>query len=577
MESINKPNRLIDEDSPYLLLHAYNPVDWYPWGEEAFQKAKDTNKPIFLSIGYSSCHWCHVMEKESFTNIDIAKILNENFISIKVDREEHPEVDKFYQNVHVIFNNRTGGWPLSIFMTPELKPFFAATYIPLENKTNAYAFSDILHAISNQYKQDSSKLISYGNEILQHINSLNKVDGAIDISKDIVGRFFKRTEENFDEIYGGFSGAPKFPQTSVLDTLLYIFNETGNDKALFMVEHTLKNMARGGLYDLVDGGFCRYSVDEMWFIPHFEKMTYDNALLSGIYLDTYKITGDQFYLTIAAETIEFMLDKMYKDGLFYSSSDADSEGGEGKYFIYEYAEVNKIFDEYGIDYNILSVSNKGNFEGKNILRLSDENEREKVKPLLSELKDLRKHRQYPAIDNKIITSVNAMMIKSLFKLAKIDGKFESLAKNSFEKLMNFSYREGVFYHCGVHEKPVKIKAFLEDYAFFIDMLLEAYYVTKEDKFLEFAIKFTKDANLFFDDFWYFSNEQFKTISDIFDESYPSSASLMILNNIRLNQYVSGEFTDIINKSVKNYSAKISKFSQYAALSVKCVSELLKVR
>lgn len=572
MEISSKPNRLIYESSPYLLQHSHNLVDWYPWGDEALKKAKDEDKPIFLSIGYSSCHWCHVMEKESFNNEEIAKILNEKFISIKIDREEHPEIDKFYQNVHVVFNNRTGGWPLSIFMTYDLKPFFATTYIPVEKRSGIYAFSDILHAISNQYINDKSKLVKIGDDILKYVDSLHKVEKEVEIDNNMMDLFIKKVEENFDEIYGGFSGAPKFPQVSILDTLLYIYNNTQNTKPLYMVENTLKNMSIGGIYDLVDGGFCRYSTDDIWLVPHFEKMSYDNALLSQVYLDTYQVTKNNLYLEIALETIEFMMEKMQKNGLFYSSSDADTEGVEGKYYTYEYDEVVKVCKKYNIDPKLLSVTIKGNFEGKNILRLSSNDERYKLKLLLNDLKNIRKKRQYPFIDEKIITSINSMMIKSLFKAAKINEEYTVLAKRSTKALLNFLYKDNVLYHCGVYGKELKIKAFLEDYAYLIDAFIEAYYLTKEDEYLNLAIKLTREANSFFQNFWYFSLDGFKTIADVFDESYPSSASLMILNNIRLNKFVSGEFSDIINNSIKNYSTKISKYPQYTALAVKCVLE-----
>ncbi|AWB10284.1 hypothetical protein TDSAC_0930 [Thermodesulfobium acidiphilum] len=572
MQISNKPNSLINESSPYLLQHSYNLVNWYPWCNEALKKAEKENKPIFLSIGYSSCHWCHVMEKESFNNEEVANILNENFISIKVDREEHPEIDKFYQNVHIVFNNRSGGWPLSIFMTYDLKPFFAATYIPLEKKSVRYTFPEILRAISNQYNSDKSKLTKLGDEILKYVNLLYKIENKVKIDVNVIDFFLKQTEENYDIVYGGFSSAPKFPQTSLLDTLIYIYDKTKLNKPLKMVENTLKNMSMGGFYDLVDGGFCRYSTDNIWFVPHFEKMGYDNALLSQIYLDTYQITKNELYLEIALKTIEFMIKKMQKNGLFYSSSDADTDGIEGKYYTYEYDEILKIFKNYNIDPKALSVTKEGNFKGRNILRLSSDSDRRELVPLLNELKNLRKERKYPFIDEKIITSINSMMIKSLFKAAKINEKYYILAKDCLKSLLSFLYMDGILYHCGVYNKEIKIRSFLEDYAYLVDALIEAYQFTQEEEYLKLAIKFTRDANNFFDDFWYFSMGEFKTIADVFDESYPSSASLMIMNNIKLNNYVSGEFSDVIERSIKNYSGKISKYPQYTALAVKCILE-----
>jgi uncharacterized protein YyaL (SSP411 family) len=331
-------------------------------------------------------------------------------------------------------------------------------------------------------------------------------------------------------------------------------------------------MSIGGIYDLIDGGFCRYSTDDIWLVPHFEKMSYDNALLSQVYLDTYRITKNDLYLKIALETIEFMLEKMQKNGLFYSSSDADTEGIEGKYYTYEYDEIEKVFEKYDIDPKVFSVTKDGNFEGKNILRLSNNANMNGLNSLFTDLKNIRKERQYPFIDEKIITSINSMMIKSLLKAAKIDDKYTVLAKESIEALLNFLYKDGTLYHCVLYGKELKIKAFLEDYAYLIDAFIEAYYLNEEEEYLNLALKFTREANKFFEKFWYFSLDGFKTIADVFDESYPSSASLMIFNNIRLNNFVSGEFSDIINKSIKSYSTKISKYPQYTALAVKCVLE-----
>jgi uncharacterized protein YyaL (SSP411 family) len=301
-------NHLKNEHSPYLQQHADNPVDWYPWGEEAFAKAQKEHKPIFLSIGYSSCHWCHVMERESFEDKKIAKLLNEHFVPIKVDREERPDIDKHFQEVYQLMNGRPGGWPASIFLTEERKPFYSATYIPPEPRYGMMGFATLLETIAQKYKSAKPTLLEEAEKVLKHLHPDKEKIQATKLDSSIVNRAIEHAELLYDHRFGGFSKAPKFPQSSLLDLLLDLYLLTENKAALTMVEKQLFHMAKGGLRDLVEGGFCRYSTDNEWLVPHFEKMTYDNAQLAALYLKAYHITENTFYKDVAFEPIDFMLD-----------------------------------------------------------------------------------------------------------------------------------------------------------------------------------------------------------------------------------------------------------------------------
>ena len=330
-------NRLKPEDSPYLQQHKDNPVDWYPWCEEAFKRAKKENKAIFISIGYSSCHWCHVMKEKVFQNQVCADILNQNFICIKVDREERPDIDKYYQEVYMLLNRRSGGWPTSIFCTPDNKPFYAGTYIAPESKENSIegmGFIELTKLIAERISQNDEQILKNADEIEHFLRQQEHPKEATVLKEDFVKNFMHQVKNNYDTKYGGFSAAPKFPHTSTLGTLLVI-DKLYNDKAAkAMVLHTLKSMKIGGMYDLVDGGFCRYSVDDKWMIPHFEKMLYDNALLCELYTNAYLTYKDEEFLDTAKETADFWHSHMSEDYLMYSASDADSKGEEGVYYTY---------------------------------------------------------------------------------------------------------------------------------------------------------------------------------------------------------------------------------------------------
>ena len=577
-------NRLISEESPYLRQHAQNPVDWYPWGEEAFEKALRQNRPIFLSVGYSSCHWCHVMEHEVFEDKTIAAFLNDHFVSIKVDREERPDIDKHYQNVHTLLNQRPGGWPLSIFMTPDRKPFFAGTYIPPVRKFNMMGFMELIQIIHEKWSKTPDTISKNAEEIERFLKPKEGPIKATKLDLSLIGRTLQQCEENFDTVWGGFSKAPKFPHASALNLLLQLHGLTNELKPLEMVEKSLKAMAGGGLYDLVDGGFSRYSTDEMWLVPHFEKMTYDNALLIETYLQAYRVTKDRFYLNIAKDSIDFMKEKMCRNSLFYSASDADSEGEEGKYFVYGYEEVCKALEDNGFDTEeaekiceALHITPKGNFEGSNIIRCEDPSRYPWWPKVRKILKRIRETREYPFVDKKVITAWNAMMIKSLFLAAEIDETYLPDALASLKALLELMYKEDTLYHSTLVDSAPKIEAFLEDYAYLCDALLQAYRVTLDDVWLQKAEALAKRAeSLFYEEGkWFFSRGEFPTQADISDAGYPASCAVMTNALLTLGSLLGGDFTETAFRTLEYNSIKIVKQPMWHATFVTAALRYLK--
>jgi len=363
-------NRLIHETSPYLLQHAHNPVDWHPWGEEAFQKAKSENKPVLLSIGYSACHWCHVMERESFENEEIAALMNELFVSIKVDREERPDLDEIYMNAVQMMTGR-GGWPMTMFLTPEGKPFYGGTYFPPEDRYNVPGFPKILRGVANAFYKQPQDVENSVSQILARLQSMSRsAESAGPFDPDIIIRGAEQLQQAHDSEHGGFGRAPKFPNAGVYELFLRAFHQSKNPRFLDTITYTLSKMAQGGIFDHLGGGFHRYSVDEKWLVPHFEKMLYDNAQLVRVYAQVYQITGAPQFKRVVEETVDYLLREMLQpQGGFYSTQDADSEGEEGKFFVWTPQEVSQILgaDAAEIFCRIYDVSEQGNFEDKNIL------------------------------------------------------------------------------------------------------------------------------------------------------------------------------------------------------------------
>ncbi len=564
-------NHLKNEHSPYLQQHANNPVVWYPWGEEAFEKAKREHKPIFLSIGYSSCHWCHVMEEESFEDEQTAKLLNTYFVPVKVDREERPDIDKHFQEVYQLMNGRPGGWPTSIFLTEDLKPFYSATYIPPEPRYGMMSFPTLLEVITDKYKNEKATLTEEAEKILKHLNpDKNKIQ-ATKLDHSIINRVVEHAGLLYDHRFGGFSKAPKFPQTSLLDLLLDIHRLRDDEEALRMVEKQLQFMAKGGLRDIVEGGFCRYSTDNEWLVPHFEKMTYDNAQLSAVYLKAYHATDNSFYRDIAFETLDFMLEKMQEKHLFYSASDADTDGVEGKYFVYTYEKARKSFLKAGIPQKALDalcealhITPDGNFEGKNIVRVDDPQKADEIPYYREAIAALKKRREekrtYPFIDKKVITSWNAMMITSLFKAARVDKKYLKPAQKSLEKLLESMYIHSQLFHSTLIGKAPKIHAFLEDYAYLCEALIEAYETTLDETHLIVAQKLANAAieKFYKNGMWKFSRGEFETDAEIHDSSYPSSLATMVGALHSVSSLIDTVYKKFVFKSLEIHSYDVMR-------------------
>ena len=510
------PNRLANETSPYLLQHANNPVDWYPWGEEALQRSKNEDKPILLSIGYSACHWCHVMERESFEDEATALLMNEYFVSIKVDREERPDLDAVYMEAVQMLTG-SGGWPMTVFLTPEGKPFYGGTYFPPVDRFNMPGFPRLLESVARSYRDSRSEIDRVTNQITEQLGRTGQIPkGDSPVTVETLHQAYTVLATNFDYQNGGHGTAPKFPQAMNLEVLLRYYRHGYNDRALEMVDLTLEKMARGGIYDQIAGGFARYSTDAYWLVPHFEKMLYDNALLSRLYLHAHQATGRGMYRRIAEETLDYILREMTgPEGGFYSATDADSEGEEGKFFVWTPAEIETVLgDDAGIFSGFFGVTQAGNFEGNNILnikqkasdyarqqgialeRLVDVVERGK-NSLLTE----REKRVHPLLDDKVLASWNGMMLRSFSEagsaLSREDYLDAAIKNASFlletmrphGKLLR-TYRAG----------QAKLSGFLEDYSFVADGLLALYEATFNQRWLAASVDLAdRMIQLFWDD------------------------------------------------------------------------------
>lgn len=544
MSQNKKPNHLIHELSPYLLQHAYNPVNWYPWSEEAFAKAKTEDKPIFLSIGYSTCHWCHVMEDESFEDEEVATYLNEYFVSIKVDREERPDIDSVYMTVCQSLTGQ-GGWPLTILMTPEGHPFYAGTYFPKQSRYGRPGLMDILKSLIKTWQNHREKIEEVSSDIQAHLTDLST---HIPSQTELNPTLFKNALQHFKAIYdfefGGFGEAPKFPTPHRLMYLL----RTDDEEAIEMVKKTLDQMYKGGLFDHIGYGFSRYSTDEAWLVPHFEKMLYDNALLIMTYLEAYEVTKEKRYLMIATKTLDYVLRNLHhQEGGFYCAEDADSEGEEGKYYLFTDEEIIKLLGkEQGEFFNhYYNVTSEGNFEGKTILNrlhTSIELDEEKIEPLREKVLAYRASRYHLHKDDKILTSWNGLMLVALAKAYRVtqEEKYESLIHETItfinENLLDQGrllarFREGKSHFLG----------YLDDYAFYVYGLIESYQSTFNTDYLSLAIKLTRDMIELFKDVeaggYYLYGKDAETLmirpKETYDGAMPSGNSVAAYNLIRL--------------------------------------------
>jgi uncharacterized protein YyaL (SSP411 family) len=556
-------NHLQNSDSPYLLQHQNNPVDWYPYSDEAFIKAKKENKLIFLSIGYSTCHWCHVMARESFENKKIAKILNKDYISIKMDREEYPDIDKYYQHIYQIMHRRAGGWPLTIIMTPNKKPFYSATYIPPHHSQFGAGLDEILISIANDWHTNQTKIIKIANNLEEFLKEKQEIK-IEKIDDDILKKVIEKALNEFDTKFGGFKGAPKFPMESTLDLLIDTYLISKNDDLLKQIDFSLTKMAMGGIFDQIEGGFYRYSTDEKWLIPHFEKMLYNNANIPSLYIRMYKITKNPLYKEIVIKTIEEM-NKRYrsKTGLFFSASNADSDNVEGKYFTYYYDEVESEFQQFENKKELLEyfgIKKYGEFNGRNNPIINSNIKPKNYEKAIKILQDIRAKKNFPFIDTKKITSWNTMMIDTLFKASIFDEKYKDEAVTTLNILLKTMYKDKL-YHSFNTKSPTP--ALLEDYSYLIKALITAYEYTFEEKYLNFANKLAKEVEKFHKDNKWHMNENHLVKADFSDSSYASSLSILANNFIDLAT-INYDYTlyEKAHEIIKQASFYINKYPFY---------------
>jgi hypothetical protein len=564
------PNRLVNESSPYLLQHAYNPVDWFPWGEEPFELARAEDKPILLSIGYSSCHWCHVMEGEVFEDLEAAKAINDAFVSIKVDREERPDIDNIYMLVAQIMNH-SGGWPLNVIMTPEKKPFFVGTYIAKRSMHGRIGMIDLAGQITRMWKDDRNKLITASDEIVEILGRASKAlssakaggsGGSID--DDILKKLYGELSERFDEESGGFGVAPKFPTTQNIQFMLRYWQRFNEPRALHMAEATLSAMRRGGIFDHLGGGFHRYSTDEQWLVPHFEKMLYDQALISIAYIEAFQATGKEEYKTAASRTFEYVLNDLTgENGQFFSGEDADSEGVEGKFYVWKIAELDELLgiEEAGIAKEYFSVDVAGNFfdeatgkrTGENILHIKDgAHNASGVKEdggvpaeIMEKLLSARAKRVRPAMDDKVLTDWNGLMISALCRGAGAFGDdhfIEAALRAASFIIENMITPDGRLLHCR-RLNAGAVEGFADDYAFFIAALIDLYEATFDARYLDIALKL---QHVMIEDFWdeaaggfFFTTAENKDVlvrqKNFYDGALPSGNSIALDNLFRLSR------------------------------------------
>jgi uncharacterized protein YyaL (SSP411 family) len=588
-----KANRLIDEKSPYLLQHAHNPVDWFPWCPEAFEKAKKRNKPIFLSVGYSTCHWCHVMEKESFEDLEVAALMNELFVSIKVDREERPDIDHVYMTVCQMLTG-SGGWPLTIIMTPDEKPFYAATYIPKDSRFGRLGMTQLIPRIRELWVNRQSEILTSAAKILDVLEKTGRDEPGETLGREVLDKAFDEMTNRFDSRFGGFSDAPKFPTAHNHLFLLRYWRRTGNRKALDMVEKTLQAMRMGGIYDHLGYGFHRYATDREWLVPHFEKMLYDQAMLALAYLEAHQATGNQVYGETASEVFEYVLrDLTAPAGGFYSAEDADSEGVEGKFYVWTPAEVQAILGATDAELfcNVFRLETEGNFNeeatgratGANILHLkktmaelakdlhlNEDELRSQLELIRQKLFKLRENRIHPHKDDKILTDWNGLMIAALARGSQVLGndRYARAAERAADFLLGEMRRaDGRLLH-RFRDGEAKIEAHLDDYAFMVWGLLEIYEANFDTRFLKSALELNRDM---ISHFWdedlggaFFTPDDGERLivrkKEVYDGAIPSGNSVVMHNFLKLARFTGN--TDLEGKAErieKAFSGQVRNF------------------
>ena len=545
-----RPNHLLDAASPYLQQHAYNPVDWYPWGPEALEKARREDRPIFLSIGYSTCHWCHVMAHECFEDQAIAAVLNEHFVSIKVDREERPDLDEIYMNVVTALTGR-GGWPLSVFLTPELKPFYGGTYFPPEDRGGLPGFPRLLLALDQAYRKNQEQISELSRRVIGHLQALGEIpEERAEPSRETLDQAVRQILQEHDPVHGGLGGAPKFPRSLEFGLMLHYYHLSRDPEVLGKLGFTLEKMARGGIYDQLAGGFHRYAVDNAWVVPHFEKMLYDNALLTPLFLAHYQLTGSPLSRRVATETLDFVLrDLQAPDGGFYAAWDADSEGVEGKYYVWSLKELNEVVgsDQAPLVAAALGVTEAGNFEGTNVLTRPHSREKlaahfgisrlevdQALEIGMQALRRVRGTRVPPHRDDKIVVSWNGLMLAALAQGYQVlgDRRYYEAAARAARFILADLFREDRLYRSW-HAGRLSVPGFCDDYTHLVYGLLELYEADFDPAWLEAARRLVDQLDdLFFDQasgvYFYVARDQEPPLvrsKSVFDQTLPSGSSM----------------------------------------------------
>jgi uncharacterized protein YyaL (SSP411 family) len=572
-------NRLVNETSPYLRQHAHNPVDWYPWGPEALAQARALDRPIFLSVGYSACHWCHVMEHESFENPEIGSILNEHFVSIKVDREERPDIDQIYMTAVQLFTGQ-GGWPMSVFLTPELKPFFGGTYFPPDDHYGRPGFKKLLQAIIDAWQNRRPQITEHASQVANDIQTAMAATQTVagELRPELIKDAVTKLRRAFDSRHGGFGSAPKFPHAMEMRLLLRAWKRFGDDDALHMARLTLDKMALGGMYDHLGGGFHRYSTDATWLVPHFEKMLYDNALLSAAYLEAYQATGASFYREVVEETLGYVLREMTSpEGPFYSTQDADSEGVEGKFYVWSAAETESILgkETARLFHDVYGVSPEGNWEGHNILnrtrtfaqdagllRVPEPELRQKLAEARRELYEVRSKRIWPGRDEKLLTAWNALMIAAFGQAAQVlenPAYAEAAIRAADYLLTRMRGADGRLLRTASAGSEPKLNAYLEDYAFLIDALITLYEATFTPRWIIAARELADVMLAQFSDKqgtgFFFTGEDHEPliarVKDMHDSSIPSGNAMAATALLRLGKLTgNAKYLDVAEATLK---------------------------
>jgi len=586
-------NRLAQESSPYLLQHAENPVDWYPWGDEAFEKARTEDKPILLSVGYSACHWCHVMAHESFENDEIAALMNEGFVNIKVDREERPDVDSVYMTFTQAMTG-SGGWPMTVFLTPDLEPFYAGTYFPPDDRYGRPGFPKLLHSVTHAWQENRSGVVESAQELTAKVRDATgrQTEGGLgEVSAATSEAAFRAMENQFDPHWGGFGRAPKFPSASNLEYLLMYGHRTGSEAPTSMVLHTCRRMAEGGMYDHLGGGFARYSVDAKWLVPHFEKMLYDNALLAKLYVHAFQVSGDEAFATVVRETLDYLEREMLDEaGGFYAAQDADSEGIEGKFFVWTPEEIEAVLgsEDARAFCAIYAVTEDGNFEDPHHPEFGRRNVLSRPEPLTTvaarlgrsveeleaslpgwreQLFAKRSERVPPGLDDKVLTSWNGLAISAFAEAGRVLGeaRYVEAARRTVEFVRTTMHRDGRLLH-SYRQGEAKVDALLEDYAYLGLGLVDLYRATGDLSHLEWARDLYENAAARFRDE---DGTYFESPSDgealvlrqkpFFDSPTPSGNASMALLGFWLARYLGRtEWEDASRTVVSSVAGQVSR-------------------